>query len=118
MELLTGGIAPLPAPATAAPPAGPPPDDATPVASAVVPHSVGDFVQQSESKQNVLIIGGLIGLFAAILSILGIAFDKPILVIAPIAVALTIAAVWLWTRKKRLERKVQALKPSEPRPKA
>lgn len=106
VELLTPGKTPVSAPTSAAappavPPAGSPPGDATPVATAVVPQSVGEFVQQSESKQNVLIIGGLIGLFAVILSVLGIAFDLPLLAVAPIGIALTIAAVWLWVRMKR-----------------
>jgi len=107
VELLTAGTIPSIASATtvAAPPpvapAGSPLNDATPLATAVVPQSVGEFVQQSESKQNVLIIGGLIGLFAVILSVLGIAFDLPLLAVAPIGIALTIAAVWLWVRMKR-----------------
>lgn len=80
-----------------------------------MPHSVGEFVGQSESKQNVMIVGGLIGVFAAILCILGIAFDLPILAVSPIAAVLTIAAVWLWMRKRKLERKI-AEKTQSPKP--
>jgi hypothetical protein len=123
VELLTAGVippagaAPAAPPPPSVPPAGTPPDDATPVATATVPHLVGEFVRQSESKQNVLIVGGLIGLFAASLSILGIAMDKPLLVFTPIGVALTIAAVWLWLRKKRHERQALASAKTGPRPK-
>jgi hypothetical protein len=102
VELLTAGKAPAPAAApSAVPPAGSPLSDATPLATAVMPQSVGEFVQQSESKQNVLVVSGLIGLFTVILSILGIAFDLPLLAVAPIGIALTITAVWLWVRMKR-----------------
>ena len=117
VELLTAGTAPAPAPTTppaAEPPANAAPSEATPVATAVVPHMVGEFVKQSESKQNVLIVGGLIALFTAVLSFLGIIVDKPILVVTPIGVALTILAVWLWLRKKKLEQKVLSGAKTEP----
>lgn len=99
-------LPPPPPPAPGAPPPPPPLDDATPLATAVMPHSVGEFVGQSESKQNLLIVGGLIGLFAAILVLLGIFFDLPLLAVSPVAIVLTIAAVWLFVRKKKLERKL------------
>jgi hypothetical protein len=124
VELLTPGVVPAPGaiaeapPPAAGPPAAIPPSDATPVATAVMPHLVGEFVRQSESKQNVLIVGGLIGIFAAALSFLGILIDKPILVFAPPGVALSIAAVWLWMRKKRLERQVIPSSKPGARPKA
>jgi hypothetical protein len=123
VELLTPGVVPAPgaapvAPPAAGPPAATPPSDATPIATAVVPHLVGEFVQQSESKQNVLIIGGFIGVFAASLSFLGILIDKPILVFAPPGAALTIAAIWLWMRKKRLERQIVPSSKPGPRSKA
>ena len=114
VELLTAGTAPAPAPAPTTPPANAAPSEATPVATAVVPHMVGEFVKQSESKQNVLIVGGLIALFTAVLSFLGIIVDKPILVVTPIGVALTILAVWLWLRKKKLEQKVLSGAKTEP----
>jgi hypothetical protein len=123
VELLTPGTPPAagaaPAPSPAAPPseAVPVPSDATPVATAVVPHLVGEFVQQKESKQNLLIVGGLIGLFTAVLSILGIILDVKLLVVTPIAVALCIAAFWLWTRKKKLERKAAGMAKTEAVPK-
>ena len=125
VELLTAG-APLaaPSPAPAPPPAGappPPPGEATPVATAVVPHLVGEFVRQDESKQNIYIIGGLIALFAAALSVLGIILDLPLLAVMPVGLALSIAAVWLWLRKKKhageLEAKLRAGSKTEPTPK-
>ena len=93
------------------------PTDATPVATAVVPHLVGEFVQQKESRQNLLIVGGLLGLFTAVLSILGIILDVKLLVVTPIAVALTVAAVWLWMRKKKHEAWLAARTKTEPTPK-
>lgn len=114
VELLTAGTAPAapPPPPASIPAGGPPPaaplDDATPVATAVVPQLVGEFVRQSESKQNVLIVGGLLGVFAASLSFLGILIDKPLLVVSPIAVALVAAAAWIWRKKRKLEQKLAA----------
>ena len=123
VELLTAGTPPAagaaPAAALAAAPteAIPVPSDATPVATAVVPHLVGEFVQQKESKQNLLLAGGLLGLFTVVLSVLGIVLDVKLLVVTPIGVALTIAAVWLWMRKKKLEKKAAGLAKTEPTPK-
>ena len=120
VELLTAGapVAPPPA-ASGGPPPANPPTEATPVATAVVPHLVTDFVRKDESKQNTLIVAGLIALFAASLSILGIAMDVPLLAVTPVGIALVIAAVWLWLRKKKhaeeLEAKLRA--GAEPTPK-
>lgn len=124
VELLTAG-SPLPAspppPAAGMPPAADPPGEATPVATAVVPHLVGEFVRQDESKQNTYIVGGLIALFAASLSILGIVMDLPLLAVMPVGIALSIAAVWLWLRKKKhaeeLEAKLRGGTKTEPAPK-
>jgi hypothetical protein len=122
VELLTPGTPPAPgaapAPVSAAPTeAVPVPSDATPVATAVVPHLVGEFVQQRESKQNFLIAAGLLGLFTVVLSVLGIVLDVKLLVVTPIAVALSIAAVWLWMRKKKLEKKAAGMAKTEATPK-
>lgn len=128
VRLLTPGTVPPPqAPAVAASsaaplpsapsPAPPVPGDATPEATAVVPHLVKEFVQQSESKQNLLVVGGLIALFVAVLTTLGIVFDKPILVVSPIAGGLSIAAVWLWMRTKKLQQKVLATTKDGSKPK-
>lgn len=111
VELLTAG-SPLPAapppPAAGTPPAADPPGEATPVATAVVPHLVGEFVRQDEKKQNTLIVGGLIAVFAASLSILGIVMDLPLLAVTPVGIALAIAAVWLWFRKKKHAEELEA----------
>jgi hypothetical protein len=123
VELLTAGTPPAagaaPAAAAAAAPteAIPVPSDVTPVATAVVPHLVGEFVQQKESKQNILILGGLLGLFTVVLSGLGIVLDVKLLVVTPIGVALSIAAVWLWMRKKKLEKKAAGMAKTEATPK-
>lgn len=112
VRLLTAGTtpvaAPAPPPATGIPPLADPPGEATPVATAAVPHLVGEFVKQDESMQNTYIIGGLIAVFAAALSILGIAMDLPLLAVAPVGIALSIAAVWLWLRKKKHAAELEA----------
>jgi hypothetical protein len=112
-----GAAAPSPAPAPVAVPADGPPSELTPVATAVVPHIVGEFVKQNESKQNTYIIGGLIGVFAAALSILGIIVNVPLLAVTPVGVALSILAVWLWLRKKKLEQKARGMAKTEVAPK-
>ena len=123
VKLLTAGTVPAPsssaapAPVPAPPPADLVPGDATPVATAVVPHLVGEFVQQNESKQNTYIIAGLIAVFAASLSILGIVVDVPLRAVTPVGLALSIAAVWLWLRKKKLEEKARGMAKTEATPK-
>jgi DNA-directed RNA polymerase subunit RPC12/RpoP len=119
VELLTAGKPPDPLAAPAAPdpissaPTEPVPTEATPVATAVVPHLVKELVQQPESKQNLYIAAGLLGLFTAVLTVLGIVLDVKLLVVAPIALALSVVAVWLWMRKKKLEKKAAGLAKTE-----
>ena len=103
----TATTQPMPPPAPAPVSADAPPSELTPVATAAVPHIVGEFVKQNESKQNTYIVGGLIGVFAAALSILGIIVNVPLLAVTPVGVALSILAVWLWFRKKKLEQKAR-----------
>jgi hypothetical protein len=124
VQLLTPGTPPTtaapaaPDPVSVAPTeAVPVPSDVTPVATAVVPHIVGEFVQRSESKQNLYIVGGLLGLFTAVLVVLGIILDVKLLVVTPVGVTLTIAAVWLWTRKKKLEKQAAGMAKTEASPK-
>src|SRR6185369_244172 len=112
VQLLTPGTPPTEAaaPAVAAPLASAPPQpsDATPVATAVVPHAVGEFVKQSEDKQNTMIIIGLVALFTIVLSAVGLITGIPLLAVAPFGVALTAAAVWLLIRRKQMLAKLQA----------
>jgi len=121
VEMLTPGTVPTAPSVSSAPteaaPAVPAPSDATPVATAVVPHLVGEFVQQKESRQNLLILGGLLFLFTAVLVVLGVVLDVKLLVVTPIGVALTIVAVWLWLRKKKLEKKAAGMAKTEAAPK-
>ena len=108
VQLLTPGSPPteLAAPAVTAPVASPPPiGDATPVATAVVPHAVGEFVKQSEDKQNTMIIVGLVGLFTVVLSGIGLIMSIPLLAVTPFGIALTAAAIWLLIRRKQLQDK-------------
>jgi hypothetical protein len=123
VELLTAGTPPAPSAAPAAPdqvasaPTEPVPTEATPVATAVVPHLVKELVQQPESRQNLYIGAGLLGLFTAVLTVLGVVLDVKLLVVTPLAIALSIVAVWLWTRKKKLEKKAAGLAKTEAVPK-
>ena len=107
VTLLTAGALPTEAmaPAVTAPVASAPPQpgEATPVATAVVPHAVGQFVKQSEDKQNTMIIVGLIGLFTVVLSGIGLIMSIPLLAVTPFGVALTAAAIWLLVRRKQLQ---------------
>jgi hypothetical protein len=106
VTLLTAGALPTEAmaPAVQAPVAtSSPPGDATPVATAVVPHAVGEFVKQSEDKQNTMIIVGLVGLFTLVLSGVGLVTSTPLLTVTPFGIALTAAAVWLLVRRKQLQ---------------
>ncbi len=115
VELLTAGTAPSPGPAAApgavpAPPtAEAPPSDATPVATAVVPHLVGEFVQASESKQNTYIVIGLVGVVAIAIGAVGLIVNIPLLAIVPVGTALIGVAIWHLQRKKRLEAELQAI---------
>lgn len=106
VTLLTAGALPTEpaAPAVTAPLASPPvPSEATPVATAVVPHAVGEFVKQTEDKQNTMIIVGLVGLFTVVLSGIGLVMSIPLLAVTPFGIALTAAAVWLVVRRKQLQ---------------
>lgn len=99
VELLSAG--------TVAPPAGL--GEATPVATAAVPHFVGEFVRQSESRQNAMVIVGVVGLLAIVLSACGLLMGVWLLAVTPIAIALTAGAVWLLLRRKQMEAQLQSL---------
>lgn len=106
VTLLTAGVLPTEAMAPsvqASLATSPVPSDATPVATAVVPHAVGEFVKQSEDKQNTMIIVGLVGLFTVVLSGIGLAMSIPLLAVTPFGVALSAAAIWLLVRRKQLQ---------------
>jgi len=101
IELLSVG-APPPPPAPGAPPAPAAEEKkGSTVAISAVPEIVGKLVSQSESKQNTVVIGGVIGFLALALSGIGMALDLMILVVAPIAIALAVAFVWLALRAKK-----------------
>lgn len=112
VELLTAGTAPpppAPGAATVPPPAEVPQGDATPVATAVVPHLVKEFVQQSESKQNTTIVIGLVGAVAIAIGAIGLIVNLPLLAVVPVGVALLGVAIWHLQRKKRLEAELAAI---------
>jgi len=104
VELLSAGTALPPKPAAAA--ESRPGEDPTPVATAVLPHSVGEFVGQSESKQNLYVAAGLLILFAVILIALGIGLGLRLLVVTPIAVVLSAAGIFLWLHTRKLKRRL------------
>jgi Flp pilus assembly protein TadB len=79
------------------------------VATAVVPHLVGEFVQQSESKQNTYILIGLVGVVAVAIGAVGLIVNIPLLAVTPVGAALIGVAVWHLQRKKRLEAELQAI---------
>lgn len=112
VELLTPGKELPPAPPGPAPAgaATQPLTDGTPVATAVLPHSMGEFISESESKQNLHIIAGLLGLFAVLLIILGIVLGLRLLVVAPIAVVLSVAGIFLWLHTKKLKQQLEERK--------
>jgi hypothetical protein len=101
IELLTVGAPPPPpaAGAVAVPPAEE--KKGSTVAIPAVPEIVGKLVSQSESKQNTVVIGGVIGFLALALSAMGLAMEIKILTVAPLAIALAVAFVWLVLRSKQ-----------------
>lgn len=105
VTLLTAGT--VVPPTAAAPAAGP--SEATPVATAAVPHLVGEFVRQSESQQNTLVIAGVCGLLLAVLSLVGLLMSVPLLTVTPIGIGLAAGAVWLLVRRKKMESQLQEL---------
>ena len=54
-----------------------------PLATAVLPHSVGELVNASESKQNLYVGAGLLGFFALVASGLGFILDSKLLILTP-----------------------------------
>jgi hypothetical protein len=109
VELLTPGKE-LPPKPTAPGEATQPLTDATPVATAVLPHSVGEFINESESKQNLHIIAGLLGVFAVLLIILGIVLGLRLLVVTPIALVLSVAGIFLWLHTRRIRQQIEERK--------
>jgi len=111
VELLTAGT-PLPpksgpaepAPAVAAL------SDVTPLATAVLPHSMGQLMDESESKQNLHIIAALLVLFAIVAVILGFVLGLRLLVVGPIAVLLSAVGLCLWLHTRKIRRRIEERK--------
>ncbi|HLY72898.1 MAG TPA: hypothetical protein VKU80_02170 [Planctomycetota bacterium] len=102
VQLLTAGSA-IPSKPLEPTGAAPPPQDVTPVATAALPHSIGELVGQSESRQNLYVGAGLLALFATVAVILGIALGVRLLVVAPIAVVLSAVGIYLWFHTRKLK---------------
>jgi DNA-directed RNA polymerase subunit RPC12/RpoP len=105
VTLLTAGSAlpPKPAASSAATDATQPMTDVTPLATAVLPHSVGDLVNASESKQNFYVGAGLLLFFAIVAVGLGIILGQKLLILTPIAVVLIAVGVYLWMHIRKLK---------------
>jgi uncharacterized membrane protein len=82
----------------------------TPLATAVLPHSVGEFMSESESKQNLHIVIGLLVLFAIATVILGFALGLKLLIVAPVAVLLSSAGIYLWFHTRKIQRRIDERK--------
>jgi Flp pilus assembly protein TadB len=104
IELLTAGST-IP-PKASAPASERPPGDVTPVATEVLPHSIGELVGQSESRQNLYVGAGLLGLFALVAILLGVALGVRLLIFAPIAVVLSAVGIFLWLHTRKLKRRL------------
>jgi len=110
IELLTVGEPPPPAVAVAVVVSvSTNPKKGSTVEIVAVPEMVKKLVSQSESKQNTIVIGGVIGFLALVLSGIGLMTKDMILTVAPLAVGLGTAFVWLVLRA----RKRKALAPKE-----
>jgi hypothetical protein len=101
IELLTVGEVPPPGAPSAPPAASEPAKKGSTVEIPVVPEMVKKLVSQSESKQNTIVIGGVIGFFAIVLSVIGMFIGQMILTVAPLAVGLATAFVWLMIRARQ-----------------
>lgn len=109
VELLTAGkdLPPKPAAASTSTEATQPLSDVTPIATAVIPHSVGELVNASESKQNLYIGAALLGFFAVVGVILGLVLDVKLLVVTPIAVVLVAVGIYLWLHMQKLKKRLK-----------
>ena len=100
IELLTVGE--VPPPVTAAPAVAPEPSKkGSTVEIAVVPEVVKKLVAQSESKQNTIVIAGVVGFLAVVLSGIGMMTQDMILTVAPLAAGFAAAFVWLVLRARK-----------------
>jgi len=102
VKLLTAGSARPPE--SPSPPTGLPPlSDATPEATAVLPHSVTELVTKSESKQNLYVGAGLLAFFSLVVIVLGFVLSIRLLVVLPIAVDLSAVGIYLWLHTRKLK---------------
>jgi len=108
VKLLTAGSAvpPKPAAPSTANDATQPLSDVTPLATAVLPHSVTELVEKSESKQNLYVGAGLLLFFALATIMLGFILGSKLLILTPIAVVLIAVGVYLWLHIQKLKRRL------------
>jgi DNA-directed RNA polymerase subunit RPC12/RpoP/Flp pilus assembly protein TadB len=105
VKLLTAGSA-LPSKAAAPASGAPPPGDVTPVATAALPHTIGELVGQSESRQNLYVGAGLLAVFTVVAVVLGLMLGVRLLVVAPIAVLLSTVGIYLWFHTRKLKKRL------------
>ena len=99
VELLTVGAPPPPPPPGAAAPA---PEDAPHKESTAVLAAVADkLLSQGEGRQNTYIIWGLVGFLAVVLGGIGLMTGDMIFAVAPPAIALVAAFIWLFLRARK-----------------
>lgn len=108
VELLSVGTPPKPPAPGEAPPAAAaaPSKDSTAVLAAVA----DKFLTQGEGKQNTFVIWGIVAFLAVVLGGLGLMIGEPLVAVAPPAIALVAAFVWLFLRYKK---HAAALKPRD-----
>jgi hypothetical protein len=96
-DVMPKSVAPLPP--------SPPTDELTPLATAV-PHSLGELVGASESRQNFYVGVGLLVFFSLVLIVLGFIVGSRLLVVIPIAVLLSAAGLYLWMHTQKLKKRL------------
>jgi uncharacterized membrane protein len=106
VKLLTPGSALPPKPSSTSQEATQPLSDVTPIATAVLPHSVTELVTASESKQNLYIGAGLLLLFAVVSVILGFVLSMKVLIFAPFAVVLSAVGIYLWLHMQKIKKRI------------
>ncbi|HEX7899679.1 MAG TPA: hypothetical protein VF950_18055 [Planctomycetota bacterium] len=131
VEILTIGAPPPPSAAAtepAAPAVGAPAAEPLKESTAVLAAVADKLLSQGEGKQNTYIIWGVVGFLAVVLGGIGLMTGDKLLAVAPPAVALVAAFIWLFLRARKhaeIERIRQAAKhgtkdgeKTEPIPKA
>lgn len=84
------------------------PTDLTPLATAVLPHSVTELVDASESKQNFYVGAGLLIFFCVVGVILGFIVSSKVLIVLPVAILLSAIGIYLYLHTQKLKKQIEA----------